>query len=238
MKWRVLLLLLCGMLVQACRLSLTQVQNPVSGENQETATAPAAAPELPGEQNTSEALKALLLTPEDLPVEARYYLPDPGSSSPFHNTEVVAAWGGLPGWDYLQATGRVDGYYADYLRGSETASAPEELFCNIVEFETPEGARLSLTDYNLVAMDEPGGTQWSYVERPGMDLGDIYLILSTREPQPGGVDRLWYRIEFSHQNYVGVVAGFGWENQVTHEFMENAARALLGKIEAAPLVQP
>jgi hypothetical protein len=183
-------------------------------------------------------LKGLLLTPEDLPLESRYYLANAADSHPFHNPDVVSAWGGLPGWEYLQATGRVDGYYADYLRGSEIDGAPEEFFCNVTVFSTPEGARLSLTDYNLVALDEPGGVQWSFVENPDLDLGDLFLVLTSKEGEAGGETRVWYRIEFSLGNFVGVVAGFGPEDQVSTEFMEGAARALLAKIEATPLRSP
>lgn len=238
MRWRGWLLLIGGMAILSCRFSPLQGRDAVATEAGVTAAATAAPPALSPGQELSEVLKDLVLTPEDLPVESEYYLAQPGDSRPFHNTDVVASWGGLSGWEYLQATGRVDGYFADYLRGSEIASGPEEFFCNVTVFTTAEGARLSLTDYNLVANAEPDESQWTFGENPDLELGDLYLILTSQVSQPGVGDRAWYRIEFSYKNYVGVVAGFGAEDEVPQDFIEEAARALLAKIEAAPLTEP
>jgi hypothetical protein len=179
-----------------------------------------------------------LLQPEDLPADAAYFLPEAGYSGPFHNTEVVSGWGAERGWDYLQRTGRLDGYWVDYVRGVEAAAAPEEFFCNIVKFETAEGALLSLNEYNLVAMAIPGDAHWDFVDRPAIRLGDANIILETREVQPNGESKIWYRIEFSYRNFVAVVAGWGREDEVQHEFIEAAARTVLEKMRSAPLSGP
>jgi hypothetical protein len=181
---------------------------------------------------------AFLLRPEDLPAQAGYYLPGSGYSGAYHNEEVLSGWGLERGQLYLERTGRVDGYWVDYVRGGEAAAAPEEFFCNVVEFETVEGAQLSLNEYNLVALAVPGNAHWDFVDRPTIELGDENIILSTREVQPDGGSKIWYRIEFSYRNFVGVVAGWGREEEVRHEFVEAAARTLLEKMESAPLAGP
>jgi hypothetical protein len=235
MKRLLLILSLFVLMLSACGTTGPQPAVPSPTGNPIRETSPAAS-ETPAREHrtTAEELAEFLLKPEDLPVEAHYYLPDSSYTSPYDNTAVVSSWGGEKGWEYLQRTGRVDGYWVEYLRGSEDITAPEEMFCNIVKFETTQGAQLSLTDYNLVVIDAPDGKEWSFVNLPELDLGDTNIILTSKELQDNGENRIWYRIEFTYKSYVGVVAGHGWEDEVQPEFIERAARSVLAKLEGAP----
>ncbi|MHA1280775.1 MAG: hypothetical protein ACTSQ8_26810 [Candidatus Helarchaeota archaeon] len=44
--------------------------------------------------------KELMLTKEDLPPEAKYYLPNSGWISPHHNSEIISGWGVEEGAKY------------------------------------------------------------------------------------------------------------------------------------------
>jgi hypothetical protein len=53
--------------------------------------------------------------------------------------------------------------------------------------------------------------------------------------QPSGRNRVWYRIEFIRRNVFHAVYGWGWETEVTPEFVQAVAMTLLEKVEEAPL---
>jgi hypothetical protein len=43
---------------------------------------------------------------------------------------------------------------------------------------------------------------------------------------------------FSYRNYLHAVSGWGWEYEVKPEYVEDIARILLAKLQAAPLSNP
>jgi len=85
-----------------------------------------------------------LLEKEDLPSEAKYYLPNFTWISPHRNSEVISGWGKEEGQKYLEETGRIDGWGVYYARGTSIVRAPEEIFHNIIQYRTAEGAQLAM----------------------------------------------------------------------------------------------
>lgn len=172
-----------------------------------------------------------LLKKEDLPEDANYYLPNSSWISPHRNSEVVGGWGVEEGRLYLEATGRVDGWWASYLRGSSTVIAPEEIYDNVVMYRTSEGAKLTINEHSTC--DDPD-TEYLELERD-LVIGDITRVCMYREMQSSGENREWYRIEFVYRNYFHGIVAWGWEKDIRPEYVEEVARTLLAKLEAAPL---
>lgn len=238
----------------------TQAANPTSTSTSEptrtptetprptvTATSTPTATETPTETPTAtptpdlriikEDPQKLLLVPEDLPKEAQYFLPNSGWISPHRNSEILSGWGVEEGREYLERTGRIDGWWVYYARGSKTITAPEEIYCNVIMYQTAEGARITVDEYNLILSSRDKG-RYSFVEDVSIDVGDTNAFMWTKEMQPSGKNKVNYRLEFSYRNYVVALGFYGWEYDVTMEFVEDTARTMLEKLEAAPLLEP
>lgn len=173
----------------------------------------------------------LLLEREDLPSDARYYLPNSSWISPHRNSEVVSGWGVEEGREYLEKTGRIDGWFVSFERGTSTVNAPEEIYDNVVLYKTVEGARLVLDQFSS-CMDPDSDYQ---IVDTDLLIGDGTIVCTSKEMQPSGKNRLWYRIEFIRRNVFHAVVGWGWEREVTPEYVEEVARTLLAKTDNAPL---
>ena len=214
----------------------------------ETATSTPTATETPTETPTAtptpdlriikEDPQNILLKPEDLPKEAQYFLPNSGWISPHRNSEIVSGWGVEKGREYLERTGRIDGWWVYYARGSKAITAPEEIFCNVIMYQTAEGARITVDEYNPMVAIFRGYDDWNYVEDVTLDVGDTNVLMWNKVMQPNGKNKVTYRLEFSHRNYVVVLEVYGWEYDVTIEFLDNTARTMVAKLEAAPLSEP
>jgi hypothetical protein len=175
--------------------------------------------------------KKFLLDLKDLPPEAKYYLPNSEWISPHRNSEIISGWGVEEGRTYLERTGRIDGWWVIYKRGTLTVTAPEEIYDNVVLYHTIEGAELIISEFSN-CVDRDSG--YVLVESD-VQIGDFTNVCTYKEMQSSGEYRIWYRIEFTYRNYYHAVAGWGWESEVKAEFVEKIARTLLAKLEAAPL---
>jgi hypothetical protein len=176
----------------------------------------------------------LLLSYDDLPTEANYYLPDPSWISTHPNSEVIAGWGEEEGQEYLAKTGRIDGWWVRFYRGADTAIAPEVVYQNIIQYKTAEGAQLTLLDYNCILRNECDG--YSFVEREYTDLGDVNIGMIFKEMQSNGENIVLYYVQSAYRNYVSIIYGWGWEKEVDFNIVEEIARIALEKLKAAPLV--
>jgi hypothetical protein len=174
--------------------------------------------------------KELMLEKDDLPSEAKYYLPNYTWISPHHNSEIVSAWGVEEGTIYLQETGRIDGWWVDYLRGTNTVRAPEEIYQNIIQYESAEGAYLTLTEYNTRG-DDP---DYSLMDL-NLSIGDVTFVYYWKEMQSSGEYRVKYAIESQYRNYVSIIVGWGWEKEFDLDYVIQIAEIAMDKIKAAPL---
>lgn len=172
-----------------------------------------------------------LLTKDDLPKDARYYLPNEGWISPHRNSEIISGWGVDEGRDYLAATGRVDGWWVYYDRGTQTVIAPEEVYDNVVMYRDATGAALIMEKYSTCADPDSDYANVTF----DFKIGDITRACTWREMQSNGENRVWYRIEFTYRNYYHAVGGWGWEDEVTLEYVAGIAQTLFEKLEQAPL---
>lgn len=174
--------------------------------------------------------KEFLLTKDDLPTEAKYYIPNSGWMSPHHNDEIIQGWGKEKGLEYLDKTGRIDGWWVYFDRGVNTVRAPEEIFHNIIQYKTSEGAYLSLTKYGT-RIDDPDYD----VINVEVLIGDGTIGYIRKTMQSSGEYRTSYIIETSYLNYISVVGGWGWDKDFDLEYVITVAEIAMEKLKAAPL---
>ncbi len=181
--------------------------------------------------------KEFLLTSDDLPEDAKYFLPGPGWISPHHNSEIISGWGREKGLEYLERTGRIDGWVVQFYRGTETLRIPEIIYHNLIQYESAEGAQITLLEFNLVVYKGRSSREYEFVDRE-LDIGDMSLAMIAKEMQPNGKYRIWYRIGATYRNYGSYIYGWGWEDDIDYEYIEDIARSVIEKLEQAPLSDP
>jgi hypothetical protein len=176
--------------------------------------------------------RSFLLKAEDLPGDLGYHLPNEAWMGHHPNSEILSNWGAREGRQYLEATGRVDGWWVVYARGSSLTTGPEEIYHLAAMYRTAQGARLVIGEYSSCRRSPDSGyriIETSYV------LGDGSVVCRWEEIQPDGTNRVEYMLEFTHRNYYHTVSGWGDESEVRLEFLVQVARTLLVNLELAPL---
>jgi len=176
-----------------------------------------------------------LLTKSDLPKEGLYFVPNERWMSISTNEEIISGWTVEEGRDYVITTGREIGWWVAFARGTRAVAMPEEIYCQVVRYKTKEGALLSLTKYGVENRDTSGLLKIVETE---MDLGDFNVSYITKKITSGGDYQVAYDIYFSYHNFIVNVEGYGLEKDVSHEFIEDLARKVLAKLEAANLEEP
>jgi hypothetical protein len=170
-----------------------------------------------------------ILLPEDLPNK---YILNRGDSTPHINSEILSARGIEDGKAYLEATGRLGGWIIWYECVESTAIAPDWIRSYIVMYDSIDGPDIAmLPEWNTV---------YEGYETIDLDLklGEWNRVSVYKERQASGKYFLRYVIEFTYRNIWAEIYGSGIESDVRHEYLENAARAVLEKLEAAPLDFP
>jgi hypothetical protein len=176
-----------------------------------------------------------MLKAEDLPSDAKYFLPNEYWISPHRNSEIQIGFGGgdddVTSADavkvYLAETGRVDGWVVAYSRASRTVIAPEEITDNPVLYRTHEGAMLMVTKY--------GGCNEDQTPLELQTIGDASEACMWKKMQNNGKNRVRIIIRFVDRNAYHNLSGWGWENEVTLEYVEQVAMILLEKLQQLPL---
>jgi hypothetical protein len=182
----------------------------------------------------TESADKFLLQDEDLPRAGKYYLAGADWINRHSNTEIISSWGSEEGSEYIENTGRIDGWSVYYSRGTSNVIAPEEIFHNITQYQTFEGAQLTVSDYNYIARGE---AEWELIKEE-VDIGDMSIAMTFKEMQSNGKFKVHIYIKTAYRNYVSNVAGSGAEDEVTLDYMISIARIVLDKLETAPLSEP
>lgn len=177
--------------------------------------------------------RSFLLDRSDLPEEANYYIPSSNWISPQRNYEVIYELGELLGREYIERTGRLDGWWVIYRRGTSRVLAPAEVYHNIVMYQDAGGARLTVKEYNLGTRED----RFEYLDL-GQDLGDVSVVMFYGTVDTGGRRQVTYRIETAYRNYVSVIMVTGQENDTDYEFAETIAWKILQKLEQADVENP
>jgi hypothetical protein len=173
--------------------------------------------------------KEFLLTAKDLPAEGKYYLPAAGWISPHHNIEIIQDMGAEKGKAYINETGRIDGWWVYYRRGTKRVLLPFEVYDNVIMYQSASGAEIFLNKYEGDNMLSGG-----FIElESAIKIGENSRTFVKKKD--GNIN---YNITFSYRNYVHRISGYGLEAEVDSEFVENVANLLLKKLIDAPLSSP
>jgi hypothetical protein len=181
----------------------------------------------------------LLCKKTDLPLEGKYRIPGSGWMSINTNDEVIQARGTEKGRDYIISTGRVTGWWANFLRGSSAVQLPEQIVCGVYMFKTIEGAQLALSKYNAVETSEVESNEsYAYINNI-LGLGDKDISYVYYRLKRGGNREIDYSIEFTYKNLLISVDGYSAvETDVKSEDLEKIGHAMLERIQNAELVNP
>jgi hypothetical protein len=186
-----------------------------------------------GESQTQGLLtgppETFLCRAADLPVAGVYLVPSAGMVFEITNANLTGS-GGEGERAYIEATGRLDGWAAQFKRSTSNASLPEQIYCGSVKYATVEGARLSVLDYNSAARGLEG---WELAAET-VNIGDESVVVRYRSPDAAET-RIWLVIEFSYRNYVIDVGGLGPESGVSLDTLKEVAQAVLEHMQAGTL---
>ena len=171
--------------------------------------------------------KEFLLSVYDLPIGGKYYLPKNGLT-PLRNREVIQSMGAEKGEQFINETGRLDGWTVRYQRGASNLPLPEQIVDTVVMYQTTEGAQLSIENYATLNLS-PAIRK---ILSPPL-TGDLSLALSLTRGST--VEQYYY---FSYRNYVHRLEVRGLQSEVTLELVGQLAGVLLDKLEYAPLYDP
>jgi hypothetical protein len=98
--------------------------------------------------------------------------------------------------EYIEATGRTDGWEKRFMLGELTTDLPGFILCEAVTFESTEGAGTALHWADTL------GYQAVETDR---QIGDELLVSMLEFPAPDGSTWLDYRVEFTYHNILGAV---------------------------------
>lgn len=182
--------------------------------------------------------KKFLLESDDLPPEAGYFIPRSDWMSPHHNSEIIDGWGREKGMEYLEKTGRIDGWFVQFSRGSDTVRAPLIIYHNIIQYETIEGANITVEEYNRAKRDLAGSLDWEEVKRTPKVEGQLNLSFLYKELDSSGKYVVWYCVESQYQNYVSILCGSGFEEDVQYDYVEEIANIAIEKLKSAKVFSP
>jgi len=166
------------------------------------------------------------------------YILRPGDSTPHLSEEILSARGAEEGKAYLEETGRIKGWIIWYNLASPTAIAPEWIRSYIVMYKTAEGPALAMgPKWNKDFFDKIAQGELERVDMK-LDLGDENIVYFERKRLSSGQYQVTYYIEFRYRNVWAEILGEGLEPNVRHDYLENLARIILKKLQAAPLSSP
>ena len=126
---------------------------------------------------------------------------------------------------YIQATGRLDGWEDRFMLAESSAELPGFILCQVVTFESSEGAKQAL--------------HWPYAQERQVyetdrQIGDDLAVTWVEFTSPN--NELWrdYRVEFIYHNLLGVVNTYAPANIATADYALDIAEKMLSRFENPP----
>ncbi len=169
----------------------------------------------------------LMMNATDLPSQGKYTIPDVSWTGEVDNQAVLDAWGAQDGDQYINDTGRLDGWWIEFRRTNDSAVMPREVYDSVAVYRTVAGARLSVQKYADHAMQ----AYTPVADTPQIGDGARAFILRKN----GTVE---YDLYFSFRNCQHVLEILGTETEVTPDFALTIAQSILKRLESAPLAAP
>lgn len=194
---------------------------------------------LPGCASTSDQViggdpRDYLLQQADLPSGATYFMPE-NQVFLIPNEAAIGAFGQEKGQALITETARVSAGRVHYQRTEADAPAPAYYVITVTLHQNAAGARTALEKYNIASMYPEGG--WTILKDPP-SIGDLTLAETGQGADQSGMKVVNYRIEFAYRNASVDVLVAGLEKDVRLETAVRAARAVLARLQKAPLTTP
>ncbi len=176
-----------------------------------------------------------LLNASEMPEDGKYYIPGSDWMSINTNEEVISGRGVEEGRDYVISTGRITGWWVEFLRGSRAVQMPKNVYILVAKYRTAQGAQLALTKFNDAETNTKNGFKYKTIDK---GLGDKYLATISEKITSGGDKQIYYMFEFTYRNYLVQIGLIDLEKYVSHDFALLIGKKVLNKLEAAPLDYP
>jgi len=183
-----------------------------------------------------ENLKEFLVQESDLPPMANY-------TANFHlptlvSNEISSQTMGADGADFLEKTGRIDGWEVDVVFDGDAnlGITPFILYNQAALYGTIEGAQLAIGKYSDLYVTENGFTETNSPFMKG-DVSRAFYLRYQEPPESSGYS-LKYIIVFSYRNVVVTLQESGLERPIDPIFMADIAQRLLDRLQASPLLNP
>jgi hypothetical protein len=180
----------------------------------------------------TDPAEVFLCQVSDLPVKGQYLIPSAGTVFQTSNNSILDS-GDAGEYEYIDVTGRLDGWVAQYQRNADVPSLPDLIYCGSVTYATAQGARVSVTKYNAAARGVDG---WELADRK-VSIGDEGVVLVYRSPSASEV-RIWKVIEFSYRNVVIDVGGLGLDENIGLADLKAVGKAVIERLQAGTLATP
>jgi len=166
----------------------------------------------------------LMCLEEDLPGE--YLLLDDLSGARPNNELVIDIDQPEATDQYIELTGRLSGWEHRFMLIEMTETLPGFILCQVVVFESTEGAQNAL--------------QWPHAEarrviETDRQIGDEIILTEMAFDAPDGNPWIDYRVEFTHQNLLGATSTYAPANIASPEFALDLAEVIYQRmLEIAP----
>lgn len=165
----------------------------------------------------------IALAESDLPAEGRYRLSKPSYAA--YGNDVLAQDYPQVGWDYVQATARVDGWRVGFKRGANDLLLPARIEDNLNVFADASGAQKHVNEYAADFL----GEGWSEVA-PESVIGDATRVFIKYD----GV-YAEYRLVFAYRNLAHELTAYGLQAEIDPAYVDLIAARLLVRLQSAPL---
>jgi hypothetical protein len=172
--------------------------------------------------------RKLVLQKNDLPPSGKYILPDSTWTSPQTNAEITSEWTVEQGKAYIAETGRIHGWWVDYLRNAGEATTPEEIYSQVVLYSKSDGAQLVVTKYDDDYFEN------GFIEIDAPQVGDVTRAFK-KTVNEGGPTVVWLDLDFTYRNVYYNVELYGFENEVSMDLAVDIANKLLSNLKQLPL---
>lgn len=178
--------------------------------------------------------RAYLLQIVDLPAASTYFMPE-NEAFLIPNAAAIGAFGQEKGQALIDETQRVSSARVHFQRAEEKKPGPAYYVATVTLHQSAQGARTAVEKYNIAKMYPDGG--WTVVKDPPA-VGDLTIAETGQAANPSGQKVFNYRIEFAYRNASVDMLVAGLEKDVSLETAAKAARAVLTRLQTAPLTTP
>lgn len=176
--------------------------------------------------------KELLCKIEDLPEGGDYVNPHGWSSWETNYVGEIDQYVDF-GLDYAYETRRLSESWVRYFRRSSSAKLPQEIFCGIYLYGTPENAQIALDFYNWVETYITDSEEiYKYLDND-INIGDKDITYAVYWNISKEYHNTLFVLEYTYKNVLVRVSGYSpnVETFVKMDHLEEIGRSILKKMQ-------